>query len=193
VRSSDSIQADAELRELKANLNQARTLEILVCSPSEATIRFLKTVLNEFHVQTTTVEAELRDKIQGYATATAPLDFIISDDQTEGGAETLSQELDRVTFKDTKVIQLYTPTISLTGQPVFSVNQLPGIFKLTKPPRKSRVLQVLAELRNLPIKLSNSHISDLAKALEDVSSAQRILYGNVLIAEGSCLLNLKPT
>jgi hypothetical protein len=133
----------------------------------------------------TTNEANAQSKIQEYISARAPLDFVIFDDQTEGGAERLALTFESVAYKDTNVIHLYTPTISRTGQPVFPINKYPSIFKLTKPPRKSRMLQVLAELKNLPSKLSSSHVSALQKVSEDISSAQRSLYGNVLIAEGT--------
>lgn len=126
--------------------------------------------------------------MQQRAATRTPLDFIFLDDQSEGGAERLIEELGNVPgnpFGDTKVIHLYTPTISRTGQPVFATNKHPGIFKLTKPPRKSRVLQVLAELKNLPDKISTSSVSDVTKAIEDMSRAHRTLYGNVLIAEGT--------
>jgi len=46
------------------------------------------------------------------------------------------------------------------------------------------MLQVLARLKDLPDKLTPIHVSDLMKAAEDGLSAQRMLYGNVLIAEG---------
>ncbi|KAF5355680.1 hypothetical protein D9756_004007 [Leucocoprinus leucothites] len=180
----DFIQARVEVQQLKLNLQRARYLEVLVFSPSEATVRFLETMLNEFHVQTTMDRFELQGKIQEYATSGIPLDFIILDDQTEGAAESVARKLDDVVFTDTKVIHLYTPTISRTGQLVFSANDKhPRIFKLTKPPRKSRVLQVLAQLKNLPDKLTTNHVSDLTKAADAISSAQRTLYGNVLIAE----------
>lgn len=169
------------------NINEARPLEILVYSPSEATIKFLDAILNEFHLFSTTAASALKDRIQEHVTARTPIDFIVLDDQTEGGAERLTQELWKIGFKETKVIHLYTPTISRTGQPVFPTNKHPSIFRLTKPPRKSRVLQVLAELKNLPNKLSASPTSELTKAIEEVSTAQRTLYGNVLIAEGNIL------
>ncbi|KAJ3575904.1 hypothetical protein NP233_g779 [Leucocoprinus birnbaumii] len=182
--SDETSKTAAELQKLKLNLNRERQLAILVYSPSEATIRFLETVLRGFHVQSTMNRNELQDKIQQFAANGLSLDFIVLDDQGEGAAENIAYKLDDAALTETKIIHLYTPTIGRTGQPAFPANNKhPRIFKLTKPPRKSRVLQILAHLKNLPDKLTTSHVSDLTKATEDIASAQRILYGNVLIAE----------
>ncbi|KAF9454975.1 dual-domain HisK/Mak2 protein kinase [Macrolepiota fuliginosa MF-IS2] len=184
--SDETHKAITELQHLKTSLNRRRPIELLVYSPSEATISFLNTVLNGFHVFSTTIRSAIKDQLQQRAATGTSLDFIILDDQTEGGSERLVQELESVPggmFGNTKIIHLYTPTISRTGQPVFPTSKHSRIFKLTKPPRKSRVLQVLAELKNLPSKISTGPVSDLAKAIEDVSAAHRTLYGSVLIAE----------
>ncbi|KXN87566.1 Peroxide stress-activated histidine kinase mak2 [Leucoagaricus sp. SymC.cos] len=177
--SDETRKTSEEIQRLKSSLNHTRPLEILVYSPSKATVNFLNTVLAGFHVQSTLMESQVQDRIHQYATAETPLDFIILDDQTEGGAEDLARKLENTLFKATKIIHLYTPTISRSGQPVFAVNQYPSIFKLTKPPRKFRLLQVLAELKHLPSRLS----TELMKVVEDISSAQRTIYGNVLVAE----------
>ena len=154
-------------------------------SSSEATIKFLKTVLEQFRVHTTMDRKELRTRIRAYAASGVTLDFIISDDRIEGAAEDLAGILDELSLKGTRVIHFYTPTISHTGQlAVPTSDKHPLIFRLTKPPRKCRMLQVLAQLKNLPDKLTPIHVSDLMKAAENGLSAQRVLYGNVLIAEG---------
>jgi len=54
---------------------------------------------------------------------------------------------------------------------------------MTKPPRLARLLQTLAGLKNLAHPMISNHVSEIAKAVEDISNAQRTLYGNVLIAE----------
>jgi len=184
--SDETRKVTTELQQLKLDLNSGRSLELVVSSPSETTITFLSTILSGFHIFSTADAGAVKDQIHERATSGKPLDFIILDDQSESVAELLLQEMEIVggaLFRSTKIIHLYTPTISRTGQPVFPKNKHPRIFKLTKPPRKSRLLQVLAELKNLPNKLSATSTSDLSKLIADVSTAQRTLYGNVLIAE----------
>lgn len=188
-------QAIAELQQLKINLNKSRPLEMLVYSPSEATVRYLNTILSGSHISSTTSTSVLRDQIYAYATARIPIDFIVLDDQTEGGAERLIQELEIIGYFETRVIHLHTPMIGQLGQPVFPLDKHPNIFRLTKPPRKSRILQAIAELKNVPNKLSTMPAFELPKA-EEALLAQRTLYGNVLIAEGDalpcCFLVLEP-
>lgn len=168
---------------------------MLVYSPSEATIRYLNTILTGSHVSSTTSTSVLRDQIYAYATARIPIDFIFFDDQIEGGAERLIQELENIGFFETKVIHLHTPMIGQLGQPVFPLDKHQNIFRLTKPPRKFRILQAIAELKNVPNKLSSLPAFGLPKA-EEAQVAQRTLYGNVLIAEGdalpNCFLVLEP-
>lgn len=182
------------------NLNSGRPLELVIYSPSETTISFLHTILSGFHVYSTNDASAIKDQMQEHIVSGKPLDFIILDDQSEGVAERLLQEMENMggsLFGGIKVIHLYTPTISRTGQPVFPKSKHPSIFKLTKPPRKSRLLQVLAELKNLPNKLTTTPVSDPSKLIGG-SPAQRTLYGNVLIAEGipfiilSCLISANP-
>ncbi len=175
------------MQQLKMKLNPSRPLELVIYSPSETTISFLNTILSGFYVFSTADASAIKEQIQERAVSKKPLDFIILDDQSEGVAERLVHEMEDVggnLFGGTKVIHLYTPTISRIGQPVFPKSEHPRIFKLTKPPRKSRLLQVLAELKNLPNKLSVTSISDPSRIIGGVSTAQRTLYGNVLIAEG---------
>ncbi|KAF7784549.1 hypothetical protein Agabi119p4_714 [Agaricus bisporus var. burnettii] len=180
--SEESRNAIAELQQLKTNLNKNRPLEMLVYSPSEATVRYLNTILSGSHISSTTSTSVLRDQIYAYATARIPIDFIVLDDQTEGGAERLIQELEIIGYFETRVIHLHTPMIGQLGQPVFPLDKHPNIFRLTKPPRKSRILQAIAELKNVPNKLSTMPAFELPKA-EEALLAQRTLYGNVLIAE----------
>lgn len=184
-----SNQAIAELQQLRASLNKSRPLEMLVYSPSETTIRYLNTILTGSHVSSTTSTSVLREQIYAYATARLPIDFIFFDDQIESGVECLIQELENIGFFETKVIHLHTPMIGQLGQPVFPLDKHQNIFRLTKPARKFRILQAVAELKNVPNKLSSLPAFGLPK-VEEAQVAQRTLYGNVLIAEGDALLNV---
>jgi len=116
-----------------------------------------------------------------------PLDFIILDDQSEVHID----DLVRLTYsvasgalRDTKIIHLYTPTTNSLSGFAASKSNLHGVCKMTKPPRKARLLQTLAEQKNLPNRVQFNHASDVTKAKEALAAAQRTLYGRVLVAEG---------
>ena len=137
-----------------------------------------------------TLVASIQDtqvQLQAYRSSPAPLDFIILDDQSESHVDDLVRflhSLQTPALRETKLIHLYTPTTSRTGQTVFGRSAIPGVVKMTKPPRKGRMLQTLAGLKDLPNTISSGQPTDVARAMEDLAAAQRTLYGNVLVAEG---------
>jgi hypothetical protein len=146
-------------------------------------------MLRGFVVTSSSVHDTL-DRLRHQSTTDPWLDFVILDDQSEVHADNLARcisSLDVQAFRDTKVIHLYTPTTSDSGQALFANNTISGVVKMTKPPREARLLQTLAGLKNLPNRISSNQTSDVAKAMEDLAAAQRTLFGNVLIAEGECL------
>ena len=161
-------------------------LIITVCSSSSATLAFMETILTGFRVTVLRSIEEVHSHLSSQASAAHPEDFIILDDQTERHADDLAKFVGSLggVLQETKVIQLYTPTMSRTGHPVFGKSSTPGVVRMTKPPRRARILQTLAGLKNLPHEISPSHVTDIAKAVDDVSTAQRILNGHVLVAEG---------
>lgn len=126
--------------------------------------------------------------LQACSRSPTPLDFIILDDQSESHVDDLVRflySLHSPALKETKLIHLYTPTTSRAGQTVFGHSgSTPGVVKMTKPPRKARVLQTLAGLKDLPNTITTTQPTDIKRAMEDLAAAQRTLYGNVLIAEG---------
>ncbi|TFK40893.1 dual-domain HisK/Mak2 protein kinase [Crucibulum laeve] len=185
-KSEESQKSALDLEQLKSALISSRPLRLLVCSTSDATLALLKTMLHGFQVILVSSIEDAEAHLRGYINADAPLDFVILDDQSETHADDLSHflhSLDRRPLHDTKVIHLYTPTTSRTGPGVFGNSNIPGIVKMTKPPRKLRMLQTLAGLKNLPNAVSSSHASDVEKAIDDLAAVQRTLFGNVLIAE----------
>lgn len=160
-------------------------LQILVCSQSDATLAFFKTMFNGFHVTLISSIPDTKVHLRGLLDSHPPLDFLILDDQSEAHADDLARFLHALRFKalqETKLIHLYTPTTS-SGHAVFSSNT-PGVIKMTKPPRTARLLQTLAGLKDLPNTISSTQASDVAKAIEDMAAAQRTLFGNILVAEG---------
>jgi hypothetical protein len=171
-------------------LMKPRPLRLIVCSLSQVTLVLLQTMLSGFSVTLASsiedTETHLRNVMPHH-----PLDFVILDDQSETHADDLARlllSLKSSAFQDTKIIHLYTPTInSLSGLALFS-SSTPGVVKMTKPPRKARLLQILADLKNVSDGKSNSQATDVTKGAEDLATAQRTLYGNVLVAEGECFL-----
>jgi hypothetical protein len=144
-------------------------------------------MLTGFKVQLATNLPEAHQHLHSFTDTDPSLDFVILDDQSEIRADDLARHLHALglkPFNDTKIIHLYTPTTSGSGIAVFSNSTIPGVVKMTKPPRLARLLQTLADLKNLPHPVISHHPSEVVKAIEDLANAQRTLYGNVLIAEG---------
>lgn len=160
---------------------------ILVYSPSQATLSLLRTMFTGFHIVTVSSIEDARAYLESYTVSGPALDFVILDDQSQSRPDEFAcflTSFDLVPFHDTKVIHLYTPTTSRSGHAVFGNSTTSGVIKMTKPPRRARLLQTLAGLKNLPNTISLEGNSDVTKALDAMAAAQRILYGNVLIAEG---------
>ena len=165
-----------------------RIPHILICSASEATLALLNTMLTGFKTQLATTILEAHQILHQFTNADDILDFVILDDQSESNADDLARYLYALNikpFSDTKIIHLYTPTTSSSGSGVFANSTLPGVVKMTKPPRLARLLQTLADIKRLPHPFISHHSSDVAKAMDDLARAHRTLYGNVLIAEGT--------
>jgi len=178
-----------DIEKTRQVLTSPRPLNILVCSHSNATLSLLRTMLNGFSVKTVQDLDEAQQFLQSYPTLNPAVDFVILDDQSEAHADDLARYLHSLGFQafaETKIIHLYTPTTSSSGNALFANSTIPGVVKMTKPPRQARLLQTLASLKNLPYPSIYHPSSDVSKAMEDIASAQRTLYGNVLIAEGVC-------
>ncbi|KII94402.1 hypothetical protein PLICRDRAFT_695401 [Plicaturopsis crispa FD-325 SS-3] len=184
--SEESRKAIADVEGLKAQLMKPQPLEMLICSASESTLSLLEMMLSGFHVTRVLTMQEAEEFLRSLNPSDRALDFILLDDQSEAHAEELARFVDSLGLtglKDTKIIHLYTPTTdSLGGHAIFSSNT-PGVVKMTKPPRKARLLQTLAGLKDLPSPMTSSRTTDVTKAIEDLAAAQRTLYGNVLVAE----------
>ena len=176
-----------DIEKTRSILNHPRPLYALVCSGSDATVKLLNNMLAGFHVKAASSIQEAQHYLQEHSNFDIALDFVILDDQSETHADDLARYLNSLRlkpFSETKVIHLYTPTTSSSGHAIFAKSTVPGVVKMTKPPRLARLLQTLAALKNLAHPLISNHGSEISKAIEDISNAQRTLYGNVLIAEG---------
>lgn len=144
-------------------------------------------MLDGFEVSTVSTAEELEASLRLAETSNMNLDCIILDNQAEAAADgiaRLMESLHSPMLKDTRLIHLYTPvTDSISSNPVFG-NSTSGIIRMTKPPRKARLLQALAKLRNLPLETYADLRSTTALTVEEPPESQRTLFGNVLIAEG---------
>ena len=176
---------------------ETRPPRVLICSPSDATQAHIRTMLDGFVVSTLSTIDELRDclRISCAHPSAPPLHFVIFDTQSEWQADDLAksiQELGYTPLRDTKIIHLYTPVTDGLAHPMLR-NDVPGLVRMTKPPRELRLLQTMAGLTGMPHEAYARLVSDLAMAVEDTPSPKRTLYGNVLVAEGSNLIDLVQT
>lgn len=184
-------QALVEIERIKTQLMKPHPLRVLVVSKSPATVSLLNTMLSGFFVSSVSSIEEAQEHLRNASTVHPPLDFILLDDQSEYRADELSQfihSLPTDPFQDVKIIHLYTPTTdSLSGHNAFT-SDTPGVVRMTKPPRKARLLQLLAIVKNpsdKPILPLGGTQSESEGALQ-----HRTLYGSVLVAEGMFILLL---
>ncbi|KAJ3724256.1 hypothetical protein DFJ43DRAFT_1157787 [Lentinula guzmanii] len=186
IYSSDEAQKYLfDIENLRSGLTKPRPPHIVVCSASPVTLTLFGHILPGFSVVLASSIADTENYLRKLGDRNVPVDFVILDDQSEMHAEELAKfihSLHYSTLQETKVIHLYTPTTSLSGRSIFGSNS-PGIVKMTKPPRKARLLQTLAGLKNLPNAMATAPLSDVIRAMDDIAAAQRTLFGNVLIAE----------
>ncbi|KAJ3802608.1 hypothetical protein GGU11DRAFT_813370 [Lentinula aff. detonsa] len=174
-----------DIENLRSGLTKPRPPHIVVCSTSPVTLTLFGHILPGFSVVLASSIADTENYLRKLGDRNVPVDFVILDDQSEMHAEELAKfihSLHYSTLQETKVIHLYTPTTSLSGRSIFGSNS-PGVVKMTKPPRKARLLQTLAGLKNLPNSMPTAPLSDVIRAMDDIAAAQRTLFGNVLIAE----------
>jgi len=143
-------------------------------------------MLDGFEVSAVSTVEELESSLRLAETSDVNLDCIILDHQAEATADGVARLLDSLhspMLKDTKLIHLYTPaTDSISSNPVLG-NSISGIIRMTKPPRKARLLQALAKLRKMPLDTYADLRSTASLTTEELPESQRTLFGNVLIAE----------
>lgn len=167
-------------------LMKPHPVRVLVVSKSPATASVLTTMLSGFFVNSVSSIDEARDHLRTASTIHPPLDFVILDEQSENKADELARFLHSLPLdplKDTKLLHLYTPTTdSVTGHSIFNSNT-PGVVRMTKPPRRTRLLQMLSLLKN-PSQ-AQVPVAGLGVHAEEQSALERrTLFGNILIAEG---------
>lgn len=145
-------------------------------------------MLSGFFVSSVLNIDDARDYLRNATTVHPPLDFVLLDDQSETRADELARFLHSLpadSLKDTKLVHLYTPTTdSLTRHSTFHDNAS-GAIRITKPPRKACILQLLALLKN-PDQNQLPTVGLGAQVEEQKALEHRTLFGNILIAEGMC-------
>ncbi|KAI0078477.1 histidine kinase [Panus rudis PR-1116 ss-1] len=173
-----------EIERLRVPLMKPHPLKVLIISESQPTASLLRTMLNGFIVFTAPGIPEAEVFLQGPDARNPSLDFVILDSQSEHGADELSRffhSLPQNPFKDTKLLHLYTPTTdSLTGHTNFRTDT-PGVIRMTKPPRRVRLLQTLVNAKYPEDKPRDGAGGSTAQS--DEFTSQRTLYGTVLVAE----------
>ena len=144
-------------------------------------------MLDGFDVFAVSTVEDLEQTLHSVKPSDTPLDCVILDHQAEATADGIARLLESLhspVLKDTKLIHLYTlVTDAISANPMFASNTS-DIIRMTKPPRKARLLQALAKLRNLPPETYADLRSTTALTVEEPPESQRTLFGNVLIAEG---------
>lgn len=181
-----STQANSELEKLQSLLTTPTPPIVFISSPSSATISLLKNILVGFKITSTSSLPTLEEEL---GNAKNDVDFIIVDHQSEASMLELSESLGKKKVHATeksKIIHLFTPTSeTLSHYGVGSAKTQMNVIRMTKPPRRFKLLQMLAVLKNVPHDRITLPKTDISRAMDDIALAKRSVYGNVLIAEGS--------
>ena len=187
--SEESQEVQSAMDKFKTHLNQPQPLRVLISSASSSTLSMLRTMLDGFDITTASSIDDVEKRLRSPDLVSQRLDFILIDDQSESRADDLTRVLRTLpyqTLEETKVIHLFTPTTdNLAGAPIETP---PGLVRMTKPPRRLKLLQMLAGLKNVLDGLPIRPVVSPTELREEEAMAQRTLFGNVLVAEGSCLM-----
>ncbi|KAI0028278.1 histidine kinase [Vararia minispora EC-137] len=180
--SEESRLALLNVENIRNHFIKLRPPTVLVCSPSDATRALLGTMLFGFRVTAIELTSEVFSTEPGRMVIPT-FDFIIFDYQGENEIRLFVESLKIPALQATKVIHLYTPVASdVTGQSLIG-DDIPGVRRMTKPPRAARLLQTMAGLSQMPPEVYGSVPDDQKMAVEEKPAPKRTLYGNILIAE----------
>ena len=185
---------DIEL--LRAQLTHPRPTQILLCSPSDTTLRLLETMFVGLRVASTRTQAEAQRWLEQFATNTERIDFVILDTQSGDLADDFIAAVDALGFPSlagTKIIHIYTPTKgNSSGTSGRDGSQ--RVLRLTKPPRTFRMLQTLVQLRNpspsVAVPVPEKTMED--KPAGDANNKRELAGMKILIAEGKSLVDIHP-
>lgn len=166
---------------LRDVLSQPSPSKVIVCSVSSATRALLRNILRGFDV-TLLSDLNAVHSHLGHYHLDDHLDFLILDEQIVDFIQVLPWTR-APALRDTKIVHLYTPSSQSLSESV-ALGGDPTVFKIIKPPRKARILQVLAELKGLTPSIPSSPIASSTPAADP---PVRTLYGNILVAEGDTI------
>jgi hypothetical protein len=176
--------ADVEL--LRAKLTHPRPVQILLCSPSDTTLRLLETMFVGLRVASTRTQVEAQEWLGQFARNTDRVDFVILDTQSGDLADDLATAVDALGFPslvDTKIIHVYTPTKgNSSGASGRGGSQ--KVLRLTKPPRTFKMLRTLVQLKNPPSQATVPEKVVEDKTAEGVIDKRTLAGMKILIAEG---------
>jgi hypothetical protein len=183
-----------DLECLRDQLVKPRPVQILLCSPSETTLRLLETMFIGFRVSSTPTQAEAQKWLEQFADNTDRVDFVILDTQSGDLADDLAtvvEALGSPSLVGTKIVHIYTPTKG-NSSGISGRDGSQKVLRLTKPPRTFKMLQTLVRLRNplskLPVSVPERVVE---KPVEDVSNKRDIAGMKILIAEGKNAANVR--
>ena len=179
-------QSMKDLELLRAQLTRPRPVQILLCSPSDTTLRLLETMFVGLRVASTRTQVEVQRWFEQFATNAEKVDFVILDTQSGDLADDLAtvvDALDLPSLAETRIIHIYTPTKGNSSGTSWRDGSQ-KVLRLTKPPRTFKMLQTLVQLRNpLP------QVAVPERVVEDRPAGdpnnKRVIAGmKILIAEG---------
>ncbi|KIJ68769.1 hypothetical protein HYDPIDRAFT_37202 [Hydnomerulius pinastri MD-312] len=185
----DSRKASLDLERLQNILSKLESKRVIVCSPSSATRALLHNILKGFDVIFSCNLDDVRSRIADI-TLDDRLDFVILDVQFDMHIGELIQHIRgsmNPALQNSKIIHLYTPTTDTLSGSAGVDGDSPGVFKMIKPPREARLLQILTDLMGLEPCVSISPSVDIAQSRDAAEVPNRTLYGNILIAEDNAV------
>ena len=181
---------------LRTKLTLPRPVQILLCSPSDTTLRLLETMFVGLRVASTRTQVEAQRWLEQFARNTDKVDFVILDTQSGDLADDLATVINALGFPSlvgTKIVHIYTPTKG-NSSGISGRDGSQKVVRLTKPPRTIKMLQILVELRSpspqvtvpVPMKIVGG------KPAEDANSEQNFTGMKILIAEGKSTVDSQP-
>lgn len=173
---------------LKTRLLTPVPPRILICSTSSTTRALVSNLLQGFKL----ISCASVDEAMGIMqSVTTQVDFVVLDHPAEAGAEDLARWIKTSPSSAAKLIHLWTPTSKVQPNPLARWENPPpavkqelptgNIVRVNKPPRKARLLNVLAALKD-GVPTSTVATSTSVSSGIDRSGALEVA-GNVLIAE----------
>lgn len=190
--SDETIRARNEIEELRASILQFMSHpHAVLISPSDATLQWLSNILTGFDLTCLKSIEEVGPFIQSCVAGLKRIDFVLLDDQSELSVQGVVKMLNPThasSSNNVKTIHLFTPTSEFLSTYRTEESNQSGLLRMTKPVRTHRLLQTLANMKNIGSNTGTSASSVVPPMPKDVhdtkEAAKRTLYGNVLIAEG---------